>query len=128
VFGNGEHILVVDDEQMIIDMLSEMLIMLGYRVTTSVDSFEALEIFRNSPEQFDLIVTDMTMPTMTGLALSKKAREIKSDIPVIICTGFSSELNSEKCWKNNIQGFLMKPVKLVEFSHVVKMSLEIQSL
>jgi hypothetical protein len=84
-----EHILVVDDQQLIVDMERKMLERLGYHVTARTSSTEALEAFRMQPDKFNMVITDMTMPNMRGDQLAEKMIEIRPDIPVILCTGFS---------------------------------------
>ena len=93
--GN-ERILYVDDEKAIVDVYSLMLERLGYNVTSTMNGLEALETFRSRPYQFDLVITDQTMPHMTGEDLSKELMTIRSDIPIILCTGFSELINREK--------------------------------
>ncbi len=110
VVGGNEHILVVDDEQQIIDMLGIMLENLGYRVTARNSSIEALGAFRDHPHVFDLIITDQTMPGLTGVELTQKVLEIRRDIPIILCTGFSEVINETKTREIGIRDYLLKPV------------------
>jgi len=105
-----EHILFVDDEPDIVNIQKQILKQLGYTVTGRTSSTEALEAFRAMPEKFDLIITDMTMPSISGDRLAQKIRKIRSDVPVILCTGFSEKLNCQHALQMNIDGFLMKPV------------------
>ena len=107
--GN-EHILLVDDEEPIVRMVKTMLERLGYRVTFRTGSIEAVEVFKANADAFDLVVTDMTMPNMTGDQLAKKLIAINPDIPIIILTGFSERINRNKTEAMGIKGFLMKPV------------------
>jgi len=83
----SETILFVDDEESIANMVFKMLKRLGYQVEKQLNPAEALELFKAKPDSFDLVITDMTMPQMTGVNLAEKLKEIRSDIPVIICTG-----------------------------------------
>ncbi len=106
--GGSERILFVDDEASIAKMQEFSLGRLGYRVTAHTDSLEALETFRASPEGFDLLITDMTMPKMTGDKLAASVKELRPGIPVILCTGFSEKINVQSD-NRNIDGFLMKP-------------------
>ncbi|MGD9010199.1 MAG: PAS domain S-box protein, partial [Desulfobacteraceae bacterium] len=87
-----EHILVVDDEEVLVDVISEMLTYMGYQVTASNGSNEALVKFTAAPADFDLVLTDMTMPDLTGIQLSNRLREIRPDIPIVLCTGYSHQL------------------------------------
>jgi signal transduction histidine kinase/CheY-like chemotaxis protein len=106
----SEHILLIDDEEQIVSMEQQMLENLGYQVTARTDSIEALSEFSKQPQNFDLVVTDMTMPHMTGDALAQKLLDIKPDIPVILCTGFNEDITEEKALAMGIQKFVMKPV------------------
>ncbi len=119
-FGGLESILFVDDEASIVDMSSRMLIKNGYKVTTRTDPVEALELFRSIPGSFDLVITDMTMPQMTGVKLSEKLMEIRSDIPVIICTGHSSLIDEEKAKNLGIAGYIMKPVSMSNLTRSIR--------
>jgi signal transduction histidine kinase/ActR/RegA family two-component response regulator len=106
----SERILLVDDEEQIISMERQMLENLGYRVTARTDSVEALKVFSEQPEEYDLVITDMTMPHMSGDELAQKLLDVKPDIPVILCTGFNEDITEEKALEMGIQKFLMKPV------------------
>lgn len=107
--GN-EHLLLVEDEVQIADMMKQMLESLGYRVTARTSSLKALEVFAASPGEFDVIVTDQTMPEMTGEELAAEAMRLRPDIPVILCTGFSEKITEEGAHEKGIRAFLMKPV------------------
>ncbi|MBW1938997.1 MAG: response regulator [Deltaproteobacteria bacterium] len=115
-----EQILLVDDEEPIVSMESEMLERLGYQVVARTSSPDALEAFRASPDKFDLVITDMTMPNLTGVQLSQKLLEIKSDIPIIICTGFSTKVDGEKAKAAGIRGYVMKPVVKSELAEKIR--------
>ncbi|MGD8461377.1 MAG: response regulator [Desulfobacterales bacterium] len=105
-----ERILLIDDEEQIVSMERQMLENLGYQVTSRTDSGEALKEFSKHPENYDLVITDMTMPRMSGDELAKKLLDIKPDIPVILCTGFNEDITEEKALEMGIQKFIMKPV------------------
>ncbi|MCG7853379.1 MAG: ATP-binding protein, partial [Methanosarcinaceae archaeon] len=105
-----EHILFIDDEPSLAKMGHQILESLGYKVTSRTSSVEALELFKAQPDRFDLVITDMTMPHMTGKELSAKLMKIRPDIPIILCTGFSSRINEEKVSAIGIQAFVMKPI------------------
>ena len=107
--GN-ERILLIDDEEQIVSMEQKMLENLGYEVTARTDSTEALREFSEKPQNFDLVITDMTMPHITGDELAQKLLDIKPDIPVILCTGFNEDITEEKALAMGIQKFVMKPV------------------
>ncbi|MGD9246060.1 MAG: PAS domain S-box protein [Desulfobacterales bacterium] len=120
VEGGTERILLVDDELQIVRMEQQMLERLGYHVTVRTSSIEALEAFRSAPDKFDLIITDMTMPNMTGVELAKKIIEIKPDIPIIICTGFSEKISEHTANTMGIRGYVMKPVIKSELAKKIK--------
>ena len=87
-----------------------MLERLGYQAVVCTSSLAALETFRQSPQHFDLVITDQTMPHMTGEALACELRRIRPDIPIILCTGFSHTIDAEKAQAQGINAFLMKPL------------------
>ncbi len=117
--GNGEHILLVDDEKAIAEVTGDMLTRLGYKVTVRVSSVEALEAFRYLADQIDLVITDLTMPQMTGLQLYSKIKKIRPDIRVIICTGFSEQLDNSKSAAIGVDAYLNKPVLMEDLAHTV---------
>jgi PAS domain S-box-containing protein len=110
--GGSEHVLFVDDEVVLVDMGERMLSALGYRVTAVANGPEALKTFRENPEDFDLVITDMTMPGMTGAELSREILKIKPGFPIILCTGFSEIISEGEAKAMGIRRFLMKPVFL----------------
>jgi len=120
VKGGTERILLVDDEVQIVRMEQQMLERLGYHATVRTSSIEALEAFRAVPEKFDLVITDMTMPNMTGVELAKKIIEIRPDIPMIICTGFSEKISEHKAITMGIRGYVMKPVVKSELAKKIR--------
>ena len=120
--GTG-RILLVDDEQEIVDLENMMLERLGYQVTSFTRSGEALEAFRESADAFDLVITDMTMPNMTGDVLAKELLSIRPGIPIILCTGFSEQIDGEKAKSIGIKGFLMKPITLAALGKTVRNAL-----
>lgn len=105
-----ECILLVDDEKTLVDIGKTMLTELGYDVITKTGSVEALELFKTSPERFDLIITDMTMPYMTGIELSQEIMKIRPGLPIILCTGFSESVTPEKVKDMGLKALVMKPV------------------
>ena len=120
--GN-ERILFVDDEQVIVYIAEEMLKELGYNVVTKKSSVEALELFRADPGRFDLVITDMTMPKMTGDKLARELMKIRPDIPVILCTGFSPKISEEKAKEIGIKAFAMKPLVGRDMANTVRKAL-----
>lgn len=117
--GTG-NILFVDDEPQIVKMGGRMLKSLGYQVTTLTDSFQALELFKKQPDLFDMIITDMTMPSMTGDILSEKIRKIRPDIPIILCTGYSPKINKENAKPIGINVLLYKPFTKAKLANIIK--------
>ncbi len=104
-----ERILFVDDEKHMADLGVQMLTSFGYRVTAVTDSKEAFELFKKDTEAFDLVITDMTMPNLTGKELALEIKAIRPDCPIILCTGFSELINETKAKDSGIDAFLMKP-------------------
>jgi signal transduction histidine kinase/ActR/RegA family two-component response regulator len=122
---NGkERILLVDDEEQIIDIEQQILERLGYNVTPKTDSEEALEEFAAQPDRFDLVITDMTMPKMTGDQLARKMMDIKPQIPVILCTGFNEAISEEKALAMGIDKFVMKPIVKDELANTIRTVLD----
>ena len=119
-----EHILLVDDEKSIADVTTSMLERLGYKVTARISSYDALEAFRNLADRIDLLITDLTMPQMTGLQLYREIKKIRPDVKVIICTGFSEQLDSGKSKAIGIEGFLHKPVVMADLARCVRSVLD----
>ncbi|MFH2121947.1 MAG: response regulator [Pseudomonadota bacterium] len=115
-----EQVLVVDDEAIITDMLQTILTDRGYRVTTCNDSLEALALIEQNPSHFDLIITDMTMPRLTGLELARKMMAIQPTLPIILCTGYSELINKEQAHAIGIRAYLMKPVSVRELAITVR--------
>ena len=115
-----EHILLVDDEQQIVQMEKQQLERLGYQVTARTSSIEALKAFQANRDKFDLVITDMTMPNLTGDKLAQKLMEIRSDIPTILCTGFSEKISQERADALGIKGFLMKPVVMRDLAQKIR--------
>lgn len=122
--NGSERILLIDDEQQIIDIEQQILERLGYKVTSKTDSQEALEEFATQPDRFDLVITDMTMPKMTGDQLAQRMMEIKPQIPVILCTGFNEAITEEKALAMGIDKFVMKPVVKDELATTIRSVLD----
>lgn len=119
-----EHILLVDDEKPIADVATNMLEWLGYKVTVRTSSYDALEAFRSLGDRIDLLITDLTMPQMNGLQLYREIKKIRPEVKVIVCTGFSEQLNSVSARSVGIEGFLSKPVVLPELARCVRLVLD----
>ena len=117
-------VLFVDDQKPLVDIGKQMLERLGYKVTTRTSSTEALEAFRAQPEKFDLVITDRTMPNMTGEMLVKELMHIRPDIPVILCTGYSEIPSEEKPGALGIREVLRKPVVNRELAQAIRRVLD----
>jgi len=115
-----ERILLVDDEESIIRMGHQRLERLGYKVESTTSPLEALDIFRSEPKQFDLVITDLTMPKMTGDKLVKEILNIRSNMPIIICTGFSKKMDREIARKIDAAGYLEKPHEKRDLAKMVR--------
>lgn len=110
----------VDDEEMLTDMAGAMLVEMGYQVTKTTSSLEALRLFEMDPFTFDLLITDQTMPQMTGLELAERMLQIRSDLPIILCTGYSTQVSEERAKSSGIEGFALKPLTRKEISSLVR--------
>ena len=121
--GN-ERILIVDDEESMVDIGRGRLERLGYQVEVRTNPIDALELFRADPDQFDLVITDMTMPHITGDKLVKEILKIRSDIPTILCTGFSEKIEEEKAKEIGIRGYIEKPFDRGTLSRLVRKVLD----
>ncbi len=120
----SECILFVDDEELLADLAESMLTELGYRVITMTESTEALKLFSANIDQIDLVITDQTMPTLSGKDLIQELLKIKPDLPTILCTGFSSKIDKTAAMALGIKDFLMKPLDLRELSLAVRRVLD----
>jgi len=109
--GN-ERVLVVDDEESLVHMVREMLTNLGYEVSGYTSSLEALQAFRGAPDNFDLLITDQTMPELTGIETAKEMLAIRSDLPIILYTGYSETASPEQASQVGIRKFLHKPLSV----------------
>ena len=121
--GN-ERILFVDDEASLTRLAARMLGSLGYDVITKTNAMEALDLFRSGPEGFDLVVTDFTMPYMTGDKLAVELMAIRSGIPVILCTGYSEKLSAQKVSDLGIRALLLKPIVMKDLAQIVRKVLD----
>ena len=119
-----ERILLVDDEKDIVTMEKLMLERLGYKITSLTDSSKALEMFRDHVDEFDLVITDMAMPKMSGDTLAAELIKIRPDIPIMLCTGFSETLTEAKATSLGIKGFLLKPIIMVDLARKIRQVLD----
>ncbi len=122
--GGTETILVVDDEAAIVNMVRQFLERLGYSVTPCYSSPEALKAFQAAPDAFDLVITDMTMPDLTGVQLAGELFKIRSDLPVILCTGYSDSVSEDSIREHGLAKYLKKPIKQEELAFSVRQVLD----
>ena len=121
--GN-ERILFIDDEEVLLEIGGQILEQLGYEVVTKKSSVQALELFRAEPDRFDLVVTDMTMPHMTGDKLAQALMKIRPQIPIILCTGHSRRVSEEKAQEIGIKALVMKPLVMRNLAETVRKVLD----
>ncbi|WP_163338573.1 DUF3365 domain-containing protein [Desulfopila sp. IMCC35008] len=119
----NKRLLIVDDEKYIADLMKRRTERLGYHVTALTDSLEALQLFKADPETFDLVITDQTMPSLTGYNLAIELMKIRPDIPVIICTGYNSNIDSEKAKSIGVRFCISKPVEKDELARTIREAL-----
>lgn len=119
-----ESVLVIDDEQSIVDITSHMLRRLGYRVTSCMSSMEALELFRKGHGVYDIVITDLTMPSMNGDRLAQEMLSIRPGIPIILCTGFTDEVTKDGARRAGIREVLTKPVTMETLARTVRKVLD----
>lgn len=110
LFAGNERILVVDDEPLLVKIYKKQLEICGYSVTGATDSRDALEKFSAQPEQFDLLITDQTMPSLSGVELAKEVQKIRPTLPIILCTGHSDVVSKEDALAMGIRKYVSKPI------------------
>ena len=120
----SESILFVDDEKALIDLGRDLLERLGYKVETRASSTDAIEAFRADPQKYDLVISDVTMPKITGEELARQIKEVRPDIPIILCSGFSERIHAQATKDIGINAVLMKPVTYADLAKTVRMVLE----
>jgi DNA-binding NtrC family response regulator len=118
------RILIVDDEETVCQHLADMLQKFGHEVHTAMSSIEALEAFRARPLDYDIVITDQTMPYLTGLTLADHLRQVRPDISVILCTGYTELLSAGEAAIFGIKKILMKPVAMKQLERVIESSLQ----
>nr|MBF0222305.1 PAS domain S-box protein [Desulfobulbaceae bacterium] len=124
VIGGSERILFVDDEEMYAEMGSEMVGRLGYQVEVKTSSSEALQSFKAAPESYDLVITDQIMPALSGEELVKEIRSIRPEIPIILCTGYSTQMDEKKANALGINGFAYKPISKKDIAKLIRQVLD----
>ena len=122
--GGTERVLLVDDEPQIVEMTSQILERFGYKVFGFTESTKAIEAFQANPGEFDVVITDMAMPNLPGDLLAQKVREIRKDIPLLLCTGFSEKINRLKQRDLGVITYLRKPVSMDELASEVRKALD----
>lgn len=123
-----EKVLVVDDEAQITTLAKRLLERSGYRVEEQTISVNALEKFKSHPDEYDIVITDMKMPKMNGANLSKELLRIRPDIPIILCTGFSDEIDRKTAEEIGIRAFIMKPVSRQTLTETIRRIFDRNSL
>jgi CheY-like chemotaxis protein len=118
--GGRERLLFVDDEAALVHLWQAALEHLGYSVVVCTSSLEALDVFRAAPQRFDLVITDYTMPTMTGEVLAYELRRVRPDIPIILYTGFSDIMMAERAQALGIDAFVLKPVRVRDLNLAIR--------
>jgi PAS domain S-box-containing protein len=121
-------VLVVDDEKHIVDMMKDMLVSLGYEAVSRYSSSDALEVFKAKPGSFDIVITDLTMPHMTGIDLAREILKVRAGTPIILCTGFSEAVDENRAKLTGIKELLMKPVSMRDLAVAVNRLLGRDSL
>jgi signal transduction histidine kinase/ActR/RegA family two-component response regulator len=121
--GN-EHVLFVDDDQTLAELGGKLLTTLGYRVVTQTDPRKALELFRENPDAYDLVITDMIMPGLTGETLARQVSKYGPQTPIIVCTGFSDLVDTGQLAEAGIKGILHKPITIYQLAQVIRQVLE----
>jgi PAS domain S-box-containing protein len=119
-----ERILFVDDEESLVEMGEDVLAELGYEVTSRMNGRQALALLKGDPSRFDLVITDQTMPEMTGIELAKEILAIRADMPIIMCTGFSYVVDADKAKAAGIKAFAMKPLTKREIAKTIRKVLD----
>ncbi len=122
--AGNEHIMIIDDEEDVVGLIEEMLTLMGYQTSSWTNVNEALETFKNQPEQFDLVITDQSMPDMTGLQFAKEILEIRPEMNIILMSGFSESLTKDNIQKFGIRAYVMKPVLSGELNAVIRMCMD----
>ncbi len=119
-----ERILLVDDENLIVEVGRDLLQRLGYQITTKTNSLEAIKLFRSNPEGFDLVITDMTMPDMTGDVMAKEMLTIRPGMPIILCSGYSTKVSDQTALEMGIKAFVYKPIVREELAKTIRKVLD----
>ncbi len=122
--GKGETILFIDDEKMVADFSREMLEELGYKVVTETDPVAAIQIFKENSNKFDIVITDKTMPRLTGFDVIREIREVRADMPVVLCSGYQDKEDMEKLQARGINQFITKPARMSVLAKAIRAVLD----
>lgn len=122
--SGSESILLVDDEEIIVEMEEAMLKHLGYKVVSTRDAEKAVRILEGDPTGFDLVITDLTMPKMSGIELAAKMHKLRHDIPIILCTGYGRSLTESQIKQSFVSAVMSKPIRKKDLAHTVRMVLD----
>ncbi len=120
----SESILIIDDETSIANMVRKILEYLGYKAESKTSPTEALNLFKSNPNRFDLVITDMAMPHMSGAKLAKEILTVQPDMPIILCTGYSESIDIELAEKIGIRAFMTKPIIMSELANIIRKVLD----
>ncbi|HXK47548.1 MAG TPA: response regulator [Deltaproteobacteria bacterium] len=124
--GTGpERILLVDDEAAVLNVTKKILEKMGYQVTALSDGVRALDLFRNDPCRFDLVITDVEMPVLTGDELARRIMDIRLGMPVILYTGYSRRISAERAREMGIREYVMKPSRMDDLERIIRDVLEV---
>ena len=122
--GGNERILFVEDEEDMVFLVGQLLESLGYEVITRANGMDALSLFREQPDRFDLVITDMTLPGMTGERLAEQIKKIRHDTPIILCTGFGEDITEERARKMGIGEIILKPLVNIDLTKTIRKVLD----
>ncbi len=114
----------MDDEQFQVDLTTQVLARLGYKIVAKTSSLEALALFKQDPAAFDLVITDLTMPQLAGKALAKKLHELRPNLPIILSSGFSTSISDEDAREMGFSAYLKKPLVMRELSVAIRKVLD----
>jgi len=122
--GGNERILIVDDEDMLVELNQQRLARLGYNVVATTSATDALHIFQQGPDGFDLVITDQTMPNLTGMELAAELLNVRASIPILLCTGHSDKVSLERARETGIKAVLIKPLDKREMAKAIRRVLD----
>ena len=124
LIGGHEQILCIDDEESITRLIHEFLESIGYKVVSTTNCLEALSVYKEDPHRFDLVITDLTMPQMTGLDLAEKILSIRPEIPIVLCTGYNETFTLEDIKRRGLKDLIVKPIALKSLALRVRRALD----